>query len=414
MKKLLQTSAFALVAGSMALSSGAFAQDKITMLTWNISIIEDKVAGWTEEFHKTYPDIEVEWLDRKGTEWATFYQTQVAAGTQPDVVNVQGALWAEYAENGQLLDLNPYLEADPEFSGRFVDGALDLWTTSDGATWMVPWYFNRTLLYLNKEMMADAGLEGAPSSFDELMEYAEAMNGENTSGFITTNFDWLYWPLFKTNGVDILNEGMSAAAFNTPEGLATLTALAEATKSGAINNISWTGRWVEPNTAFGAGNIGMYLAPNSALFWTAGKSDWITNDTIEVVDMPGDWWAPNHHGWGVSSSSKHPEAAVALVKIATSDLWQERMSNTFSILTMNKNVDPKLIERFESEDPLKAVVLQHAGSKLDMITGYLTLGLEARIKDAFWTSVQPALLGEADPQAALDDAEAKINRILSR
>jgi ABC-type glycerol-3-phosphate transport system substrate-binding protein len=76
MKKLLQTSAFALVAGSMALSSGAFAQDKITMLTWNISIIEDKVAGWTEEFHKTYPDIEVEWLDRKGTEWVTFYQTQ--------------------------------------------------------------------------------------------------------------------------------------------------------------------------------------------------------------------------------------------------------------------------------------------------------------------------------------------------
>ena len=36
-----------------------------------------------------------------------FYQTQLVAGTPPDVINTQGALWVEYAANGALLDLTP-------------------------------------------------------------------------------------------------------------------------------------------------------------------------------------------------------------------------------------------------------------------------------------------------------------------
>ncbi len=408
-----------LIAGSVAAlaiaTASAAAAEKITVLTWNIPVYGEKIAGWITDFKALHPDIDVEWIDKKGTEWATFYQTQLAAGTPPDVVNIQGALWAEYAANGQLLDLAPYLAADADFSGRFVPGALDMWKMGDGAaTYMVPWYFNRTLLYLNKKMLAEAGIAKAPATFDELMDAAEKMKGEGKSGFLTTNFDWLFWPLFKMNGVDILNADMSAAAFNTPEAVATLTRLAEATKSGAINNISWTGRWVEPNTAFAAGNVGMYMAPNSALFWAASKGEWINADNVEVVQDPQLWWTPNHHGWGVSASTKHADAAVDLVKIATSDKWQEVMSNTFSLLTLNKNVDPKLIEKFRKENPLKATTLELAGSELDKITGYLKSPLEARVKDAFWTSVQPALLGEADPKKALDAAEAKVNRILSR
>tara|TARA_R110000868_G_scaffold72162_29_gene210579 strand:+ start:1479 stop:2723 length:1245 start_codon:yes stop_codon:yes gene_type:complete len=403
----------AMSVATMALTAPALADEKITVLTWNLPIYGEKIEGWIAEFNEMHPDIEVEWIDKKGTEWATFFQTQLAAGTPPDVVNIQGALWAEYAANGQLLDLAPYLEADPEFANRFVDGALDLWKT-DEKTYMVPWYFNRTLLYINKQMVNEAGITTPITSFEDLMTAANKVTGEGKSGFLTTNFDWLYWPLFAMNGVEILNEDMTKAAFNTPKAVETLTALAEATKSGAINNISWTGRWVEPNTAFASRNVAMYMAPNSALFWAASKADWINDENVDVYDAPGDWWTPNHHGWGVSASTKHPDASVDLIKIATSDKWQETMSSTFSILTLNKNVDPKLIEKFKTEAPLKAKILEMAGSKLDKISGYIKSPLEARIKDAFWTSVQPALLGQTDPQEALAAAEAKVNRILSR
>jgi len=269
------------------------------------------------------------------------------------------------------------------------------------------------LLYLNKKMLSAAGIAGAPASFAELMADARKMTGEGKSGFLTTNFDWLYWPLFKMNGVDILSGDLSKAAFNTPEARSTLVALAEATKSGAINNISWTGRWVEPNTAFAAGNVGMYLAPNSALFWAASKADWINEKNVDVVDPPGDWSVPNHHGWGVSKASKHADAAVDLIKIATSDKWQRTMAETFSVLTLNKRVDESVIASLKTDAPLKAKVLELAGSKLDKIVGYLKTPKEQRVKDAFWSSVQPALLGQADPNTALGQAEGKVNRVLT-
>lgn len=405
-----------LLAGLVALGGigAASAQDKkITLLTWNLPIYEPKIQGWIAEFHQKYPDIKVEWIDKKGTEWATFYQTQLAAGTAPDVVNIQGALWAEYASDDRLLDLGPYLAKDAEFKGRFAPGALDLWELG-GKSYLVPWYFNKTLLFLNKPMMEKAGLTSPPKSFDDIMTYAAKMSGEGRSGFLTTNFDWLYWPLFKMNGVDALTPDLTKAAFNTDAGRAVLTRLSAATKAGQINKISWTGRWVEPNTAFAANNVGMYMAPNSALFWAASNADWINDKTVEAMEVPGDWAVPNHHGFGVSKTTKYPDAAVELIKIATSEKWQTTMSETFSILTLNPKVDDKLIARFRQENPLKAKVLELTARNLDKITGYWKTPKEARVKDAFWTEVQPALLGEAEPKAALARAEEKVNRALSR
>jgi hypothetical protein len=43
-------------------------------------------------------------------------------------------------------------------------------------------------------MFKEAGLTGPPTSFDELLGFAQkTVRGEKT-GFLTPNFDWLYWP----------------------------------------------------------------------------------------------------------------------------------------------------------------------------------------------------------------------------
>jgi ABC-type glycerol-3-phosphate transport system substrate-binding protein len=39
---------------------------------------------------------------------------------------------------------------------------------------------------------------------------------------------------------------------------------------------------------------------------------------------------------------------------------------------------------------------------------------DAAIKEAFWPEIQAALLGQKDPQEALDAAESKVNRALRR
>ena len=395
-------------------TSTVFAQDKtLTLLTWNIPVYEEKIRGWIAEFEEQHPGFKVEWIDKKGTEWATFYQTQLAAGTPPDIIDVQGMLWVEYAAEDGLVDLTPYLEKDAEFAAGFSDGALDLWKMN-GRNYLLPFYFSKTMLFLNKALMEGAGLSGAPQSLDQLLDYAAKASGPNQSGFLTTNFDWLYWPLFKVEGVKLLNDDMTEAAFNTPEALSVVTRLAEATKAGHINKISWTGRWVEPNTAFAANNVAMYLAPNSALFWAAGKGDWINHESVIPVDFPGKWAVANQHGFAISKSSPYPDEAWAFLKLALSDKWQTTFSQTFSILTLNESVDSALIEKLKDEQPLKSNVLAMARQHLDKITALWATPKDAKIKDAFWSTIQPALLGEVDPKTALDDAERKVNRVLRR
>src|SRR5215211_2677672 len=97
----------------------AQAGKKISILTWNIPDQADLINAWIKAFQAKHQGVEVEWLDKKGPELPTFYQTQLVAGTPPDIINTQGALWLEYAANGALLDLTPYVQQDAEVAKRF-------------------------------------------------------------------------------------------------------------------------------------------------------------------------------------------------------------------------------------------------------------------------------------------------------
>ncbi len=164
-----------LLAGALGGPTLAQEKKKLRFLSWNLPSYEQTIRGWIADFEAAHPDFKVEWLDKTGGDWATFYQTQVVAGSAPDIIDVQGMLWAEYAASGQLLDLKPMLDADPETRARFTPGALDIWEMG-GKTYMVPFYFTKSLLIYNKKLFGEAGPTAPPKSFDELMTYAGKMS----------------------------------------------------------------------------------------------------------------------------------------------------------------------------------------------------------------------------------------------
>lgn len=411
-RTLLGTTAGALAAPAIVRPAEAQAKT-ISFFSWNLPMYEEKFRGWFADLQQVRPGIRVEWIDKKGTEWAPFYQTQLAAGTAPDVIDVQGILWVEYAANDGLVDLTPYLEREPEVKARFNPEALKFWQFN-GRQYMLPYYFSKTLMIYNKKLFAEAGLAGPPADFDPILDHAYkvAATGKERSGFITLNFDWLYWALFAMNGVELLTPDMKATAFNTPKAAEVLGRLAKATTDGAINNISWTGRWVEPNNAFASGNIGMYQGHGAALFWIMGQAPWANEQTLAVVAWPGGWGVPNGHGFGISKSTKDPDACWELIKIATSDKWQKVMAETFTILTLNRNVDEALIKGLK--DPLKAETLRLSLANMDKATGNWVTPLDAKIKDAFWPEIQAALLGQKPAKEALEQADRKVSRVLRR
>jgi ABC-type glycerol-3-phosphate transport system substrate-binding protein len=409
--------AIALAAGALALGlllpGTAGAQEKkITVMTWNIPYFQEGFQSWVDEFKKLHPDFTIERIDMKGTELPTFYQTQVVAGTPPDIVDVQGGLWLEYASQGGLADLTPYLERDKEYTERLYPEVLANWVY-EGKNYGMPLYVSKTLLFLNRNMMKEAGITKDPESFEEIMAAAEKMAGGEKTGFMTLNFDWLYWPLFAMNGIEFVTEDLTKAAFNTPEAVALVERLADATARGVIDKISWTGRWVEPNGAFAAGTVGMLHAHAPAFLWFQSKADWVNAETVGAMNLPGGWSTPNSHALILSAGSKWPDQAWDFMKIATSGAGAKAMGTGTNNLTGDRAVNEELMAYFAKEIPAVVPALETQFQNLDKLTGNWPFAKDAAIKEAFYPELQAAVLGEKSAKDALDAAERKVNRILS-
>ena len=84
---------------------------------------------------------------------------------------------------------------------------------------MVPYYISKTLLFWNRTLFRGIGLDRPPQSFDEILDVSRRLTSGEKSGFLTLNFDWLYWPLFQMNGVELLSPQRDRVAFNTPKGI---------------------------------------------------------------------------------------------------------------------------------------------------------------------------------------------------
>jgi ABC-type glycerol-3-phosphate transport system substrate-binding protein len=331
-----------------------------------------------------------------------------------DIVDIQGALWIEYAANGVLLDISPYLQADPAVGKRFNSDYLANWVYQ-GKNYLLPYYVTKSLMYYNLRMAKEARLEGRPQSFDEILAQAQAMSGGDRTGFLTLTFDWLYWPLFAMNGVELLTPDLKKAAFNTPAAAEVIEKLRKGTDNGAVNKTSWTGRWVEPNAAFAAGNVGMYHAHSSAFFVLRGAANWpINEDTLGIGHLPGFYSTPNSHGLAISKGAKNPDLAWDFIKLVTDARWTTEFTEMRKGLTGNTASDEAGLAKLRKEDPLAAQVLRTQIEHTDKLVATWPLANDAQIKDIFYPELQSALLGRKEPKDMLADAERGINRLLAR
>lgn len=388
-------------------------EKELTFLTWNLPHYEPQIKGMIADFEEAFPEATVEWVDVHGSEWATYFRTQVAAADPPDIVNVQGALWYQYAADGILIDITDRLNEEPEVKDRYYPHIFEAVSEFEGRYYMLPFYTPATVLYYNKPAFEQAGLPGPPETYDELIEYSRELTTNGQAGFMTLNFDWLYWSLFGYHGVEILNEDGTEAAFNTPEAVRVLEDLAELTDEGVIPGTAWTGRWAEPNDAFGAGETGMHQAHVTALRAFMADSDWADDDTVGIAPFPGNYATPNYHGLGITTGTDYPDLAWEFIKIATSEKWAKEIVPTLGSLSGNIAADELAIdEDFRREYPLAARQFDVERSEGRTLVGQTGHPDDERIKDAVYSNLQRALFGEVSAERALADAERDVNVIL--
>ena len=115
------------------------------------------------EFERDNPDIRVRLLYWPGTNYENKLQLTMAAGTAPDVIDVQDEPFAAYSKLGQFEDLGPYMRrvAAQYAPDRFFRTALETFRV-DGKQYGLPWNGGQLMVYFNRTLFRKAGLPDPP------------------------------------------------------------------------------------------------------------------------------------------------------------------------------------------------------------------------------------------------------------
>jgi multiple sugar transport system substrate-binding protein len=285
--------------------------------------------GYAAAFEREQPkvDVRVSLFD-----WGSMIPqltTAYAGNKPPDLLHMSDSFWAKLASQGAFLDVSELVDADDYAETRKAvqQRYWDALTYQDklyGIPWLTGVY---SCLYVNKDLMREAGVSDWSSSYDALRDAAKATTGGKTYGYaIATSFtDFAYQELMNyvfNAGADFLDEAGTEGAFDTPECAEAMELL----RAMHVDDRS-TPRPGEYDRAgqealFRAGRVAMYHSGGNAALITGavdGKTLPFEWDVYAVPPGPkGNFVVVGLESLHIAARSKKPQEAFEYAKHLTS------------------------------------------------------------------------------------------------
>jgi putative chitobiose transport system substrate-binding protein len=179
----------------------------------------DYFNGLIADYEAQNADVKVRWVDIPWADMQSKILTAVAAGTAPDVVNLNPDFAAQLASKNAWLPLDDYLsDADKQVY------LPNIWqaNTLNGESFGLPWYLTTNVTFYNQDLLTAAGVE-PPTTYEDLAEVATQVKESTGKYAYFTTFvpedsaDVLQ--SFVQMGVDLVDD-QGQAAFDTPAGRA--------------------------------------------------------------------------------------------------------------------------------------------------------------------------------------------------
>lgn len=309
------------------------AATEITYMMWGSP---EELAVWqtiVDEFQQSHPDITVK-VDV--SDWTAYWdklKTLYAGNTPPDVFAIDAPLYPDWQSRGVLLNLQPYLDKDPDVLKGLYPVTLEAYKRDDGI-YGLPRDFQTIVLFYNKDMFDAAGVAYPTDSWtmDDLKNAAKQLtkdtNGDGVNdqwGFFTDLYDMeLFWSeAMWGNGGDIISADHTKTLIGEEKSKAALQFMADMVLTDkSLMDPTAVSQFGDPFAAGVAAmtTYGHWIVPE----YSANKFKW------DVAPMPsgaaGRATSVNSAGFVVAKDSKNPDAAFEFIKYAIGPSGQTRLS----------------------------------------------------------------------------------------
>lgn len=214
--------------------------DKIEIEFWHSmgSSNGELLQEIVDEFNASQDRIYVNALNQGSyTEAGTKLQAALSAGEAPVIAQMEIGNLGLFADAGQLVNLQTYVDADPEVNfDDFLPGLLDASYYNDELI-ALPHSRSLPVLYYNKDRFEEAGLdkETPPDTWDELKEVAAELSGDGVYGYSCPLDQWYYMALVMNAGGQTYNDDYTGIGFDTVGGTDALYLWKEMIDAGSMH-----------------------------------------------------------------------------------------------------------------------------------------------------------------------------------
>jgi sn-glycerol 3-phosphate transport system substrate-binding protein len=418
MKKLLQLAA----AACATLALQAFADTEITFY-YPVAVggpITKIIDGYAADFERENPGIKV-----KPVYTGTYQESIVKAltahksGQPPTTAILLSTDMFTLIDEDAIVPFEGIEGSDPAWIKSFYPAFMANSQTG-GKTWGIPFQRSTIVLYWNKELFKEAGLDPnkPPASWDEMLADAQKLTKKDASGNVTqwgvqipsSGFPyWLFQGLTTPNGVELMNAAGNETSFDKPQ---VVEALQYWVDLGRKHKVMPTGvvEWGTTPKDF--------FEKKVAMIWTTtGNLTNVKNNAkfdFGVAMLPAHKRRGSPTGGGnfyvfKKATKEQQAAAVKLAKFMT----QPERAAQWGIDTGYVAVRPDAWKTAKMQEYVKGFpVAAVARDQLEFSVAELSTHDNQRVTKALNDGIQAALTGAKEPAAAMKDAQAEAARIL--
>lgn len=284
-----------------------------------------------KDFEKKYPKIEVEY---ENVEFASIEQKFKSAAKTgkgaPDVMRADVGLIPEYASLHYIAPLDGTL-ALKGGTDDFTEGPLNT-TKYQGKTYGVPSVTDTLGILYNKKLLKKAGIEKAPTTWDEFIEAAKTIKKKTgVEGTYLNPDSYFLLPFLYGEGTDLADTKTKKITINSPEAVKAVTT-AKKVYDQASAKVDFANSYDNMQTSFKNGEVAMLVqGPWSVTDDLSGKAFKGDEGNLGFAPVPagstGKPQAPTGgHDLTVYQGSKNLDAAYLFTQFMTSSPSQQKIA----------------------------------------------------------------------------------------